>query len=155
MLDDLLDDRQSARIELGPVVFERADQGWCSGESPSGERSSDLEFRIRTRLNSPEQLEGCRLAWGPIRMPRILPSSVAPALRVTRSRRRAGVRIFHPVDDSALAAPAILARHFQASPSIPLGVFVGQQRERHDVSLLAAVDVFDRDNRNEGGVCRP
>ena len=57
MLDGRLHDRQRGGIDAGPVVFERTDQGRRSSKAARGERAAELEFRIRSRLDSPEYFQ--------------------------------------------------------------------------------------------------
>src|SRR5438876_7803390 len=57
MLDDGLDDAERTRFERLPVVLERAVQCRGLGEPAFGEEAADLEFRVRPRFDSPEQLQ--------------------------------------------------------------------------------------------------
>ena len=149
MVDDRLHDGQRRRDRPGPVVLERADERRRSREPARGERAADLEFRIRSRLDPPEQLQHASCPGRADRQPavRLRGCSSRPA-RLPQRRRdllfagdegdqsdRSVSVVFRPVDDRALARAGDprehRARHLLQRP---FGVLAGEQGERHDVA---------------------
>src|SRR5438552_6249169 len=62
VLDDALYYAESPGVERRAVVLEGSAQARCSFVSVFGQETADLEFRIRPRLDSPEQLQHVPIA---------------------------------------------------------------------------------------------